>query len=85
MFEPQPHTIDPPVITRELPGGTAVWLFVAVELLTFGLFFVGFASARRGVLANREGNAPDDELCSKEWTCARLTVNRDERSHRHGL
>jgi len=32
---------------RELSGGTVIWLFVAVELLTFGLFFVGFAAARR--------------------------------------
>ena len=32
---------------RELAGGTVIWLFVAVELLTFGLFFVGFAASRR--------------------------------------
>jgi nitric oxide reductase NorE protein len=32
---------------RELSGGTVIWLFVAVELLTFGLFFIAFAAARR--------------------------------------
>jgi heme/copper-type cytochrome/quinol oxidase subunit 3 len=32
---------------RELAGGTVIWLFVAVELLTFGLFFISFAVARR--------------------------------------
>ena len=32
---------------RELPGGTVIWLFVAIELLTFGLFFGAFAAARR--------------------------------------
>ena len=32
---------------RELSGGTVIWLFVSIELLTFGLFFVGFAAARR--------------------------------------
>ncbi len=32
---------------RALSGGTVIWLFVAIELLTFGLFFVGFAAARR--------------------------------------
>jgi len=32
---------------RELAGGTVIWLFVCVELLTFGLFFIGFAIARR--------------------------------------
>jgi nitric oxide reductase NorE protein len=36
-----------PRMGRELPGGTVIWLFVAIELLTFGLFFVGFAVARR--------------------------------------
>ncbi|MBW2241152.1 MAG: cytochrome c oxidase subunit 3 [Deltaproteobacteria bacterium] len=37
----------PAIQGRELPGGTVIWLFVAIELLTFGLFFVGFAWARR--------------------------------------
>ena len=32
---------------RDLSGGTVIWLFVAIELLTFGLFFIGFAAARR--------------------------------------
>jgi nitric oxide reductase NorE protein len=36
-----------PPAARELTGGTVVWLFVAIELLTFGLFFVAFAAARR--------------------------------------
>ncbi len=35
------------VLPRELPGGTVIWLFVAIELLTFGLFFLAFAVARR--------------------------------------
>jgi nitric oxide reductase NorE protein len=34
-------------LRRELSGGTVIWLFVAIELLTFGLFFVGYAAARR--------------------------------------
>jgi len=34
-------------VERELAGGTVIWLFVAVELLTFGLFFLAFAVARR--------------------------------------
>lgn len=34
-------------VRRELSGGTVIWLFVSIELLTFGLFFVGFAAARR--------------------------------------
>jgi len=33
--------------TRELPGGTVIWIFVALELLTFGLFFIASADARR--------------------------------------
>lgn len=32
---------------RELSGGTVIWLFVVIELLTFALFFLGFAVARR--------------------------------------
>jgi nitric oxide reductase NorE protein len=32
---------------RELSGGTVIWLFVVIELLTFGLFFLAFAVARR--------------------------------------
>jgi nitric oxide reductase NorE protein len=36
-----------PRAARELSGGTVIWLFVAIELLTFGLFFVAFAAARR--------------------------------------
>jgi nitric oxide reductase NorE protein len=34
-------------VKRELSGGTVIWLFVAIELLTFSMFFVGFAAARR--------------------------------------
>jgi nitric oxide reductase NorE protein len=41
------NTASTPRATRELPGGTVIWIFVALELLTFGLFFIGFASARR--------------------------------------
>ena len=36
-----------PRTANEPSGGTVVWLFVAIELLTFGLFFVAFAAARR--------------------------------------
>ena len=32
---------------RELSGGLVIWLFVVVELLTFGLFFLAFAVSRR--------------------------------------
>lgn len=32
---------------RELAGGTVIWLFVALELLTFGAIFVAFAIAQR--------------------------------------
>lgn len=34
-------------VSRELSGGTVIWLFVSIELLTFALFFIGFAAARR--------------------------------------
>lgn len=30
------------------PGDFAVWIIIYVELITFGLFFVGFAYSRRG-------------------------------------
>jgi len=40
-------TLASPRPVRELSGGSVIWLFVAIELLTFGLFFVGFAAARR--------------------------------------
>jgi len=41
------NVLASPRSARELSGGTVIWLFVAIELLTFGLFFVGFAAARR--------------------------------------
>ncbi|MGH0034200.1 MAG: cytochrome c oxidase subunit 3 [Myxococcota bacterium] len=41
------HPAATPRPSRELSGGTVVWLFVAIELVTFGLFFVAFAAARR--------------------------------------
>lgn len=35
------------IADRELSGGIVIWLFVAIELLTFGLFFMAFAASRR--------------------------------------
>jgi nitric oxide reductase NorE protein len=35
----------------ELSGGTVIWLFVALELLTFGLFFLAYAAMRGGDVA----------------------------------
>ena len=32
-------------IGDQLPGGLVIWIFVAVELVTFGAFFVAFAAA----------------------------------------
>lgn len=50
-FDASQRAIPQPVpqeSTAELSGGTVVWLFVALELLTFGLFFLGYAAARSG-------------------------------------
>lgn len=47
MAAPVPALVGQPNPARELPGGTVLWLFVAIELVTFGLFFVAFAAARR--------------------------------------
>ncbi len=59
---------------RELPGGTVIWLFVAVELLTFGLFFFGFAAARRSdPAAFGAGQAQLHPLLGAVNTCVLLT------------
>lgn len=40
----------PPAATRWQPltGGTVVWVFMTVEIVTFGLFLLGFAAGWRG-------------------------------------
>ena len=59
---------------RELPGGTVIWLFVAVELLTFGLFFLGFAVARRADPASfAAGQSQLHPLLGVINTCVLLT------------
>jgi nitric oxide reductase NorE protein len=59
---------------RELPGGTVIWLFVAIELLTFGLFFVGFAAARRAdPAAFSAGQSQLHPLLGAINTCVLLT------------
>lgn len=61
-------------VPRELSGGTVVWLFVAVELLTFGLFFVGFAASRQAdPAAFAEGQAQLHPLLGAINTCVLLT------------
>lgn len=47
-----PYPADPPkAAAAELSGGTVIWLFVALELLTFGLFFLAYAAMRRSDVA----------------------------------
>lgn len=59
---------------RELPGGTVLWLFVAVELLTFGLFFATFAMARRADPTSfAAGQAQLHPLLGTINTCVLLT------------
>ena len=59
---------------RELPGGVVIWIFVAVELLTFGLFFVGFATARNAERASfAEGQATLHPILGVLNTCILLT------------
>lgn len=83
-------TRDP---ARELPGGTVIWLFVAIELLTFGLFFVGFAASRRSdpalFLAGQEqlhplsGAINTVVLLSGGWLAARgVLANRADAPRR---
>lgn len=63
-----------PNTDRELSGGTVVWLFVAVELLTFALFFVAFASARASdPVAFADGQAQLHPLLGAINTCVLLT------------
>lgn len=82
----------PSHVDHGLSGGTVVWLFVAVELLTFGLFFVSFAAARRSDPATfAEGQAQLHPLLGTINTCALLTggwfaargvlANRHDQSH----
>lgn len=66
--------IDTPRPARELSGGTVVWLFVGVELLTFALFFVAFAAARRSDPASfSAGQAQLHPLMGAINTCVLLT------------
>jgi len=59
---------------RELPGGVVLWLFVAVELLTFGLFFLTFALGRRAdPTAFAVGQAELHPLLGMINTCVLLT------------
>lgn len=59
---------------RELPGGTVLWLFVAVELLTFGMFFVTFAFGWRADPAVfSAGQAQLHPLLGTLNTCVLLT------------
>lgn len=59
---------------RELPGGVVLWLFVAVELLTFGLFFFTFALGRRVDPASfAAGQAELHPLLGMLNTCVLLT------------
>lgn len=63
-----------PRAARELSGGTVIWLFVAIELLTFGLFFVGFAVARRSDPASfAAGQAQLHPVLGTLNTCVLLT------------
>ncbi|MCB9663569.1 MAG: cytochrome c oxidase subunit 3 [Alphaproteobacteria bacterium] len=39
---------DPPDATRGLTGGTALWILMTVEVATFGMFFLWFASSWHG-------------------------------------
>jgi nitric oxide reductase NorE protein len=60
--------------TRDLPGGTVLWIFVALELLTFGLFFVAYASARRADPATfAAGTAQLHTFLGAVNTCVLLT------------
>ncbi len=79
--------------TRELSGGTVIWLFVAIELLTFGLFFVGFAASRRsdpalflagqGKLHPLSGAINTIVLLTGGWLAARgVLANRLDESRR---
>lgn len=59
---------------RELAGGTVIWLFVAIELLTFGLFFVAFATSQRADPASfSAGQAQLHPFFAAVNTCVLLT------------
>lgn len=83
-------------VRRELSGGTVIWLFVGVELLTFGMFFVGFATARRSdpalFLAGQEqlhalsGAINTAVLLCGGWLAARgVLANRSGESRKTAL
>ena len=43
------ETVQPPAPRwQPLTGGTVVWVFMTVEIVTFGLFLLGFAAGWRG-------------------------------------
>lgn len=68
------NSASTPRATHELAGGTVIWLFVAIELLTFGLFFVAFAAARRSdPVAFAEGQAQLHPFLGALNTCVLLT------------
>jgi nitric oxide reductase NorE protein len=87
------NAANPP---RELSGGPVIWLFVAVELLTFGMFFVAFAAARRadpGVFATGQallhpalGAINTCVLLTGGWFAARgALANRDDEARKASL
>jgi len=74
---------------RQLAGGTVLWLFVVVELLTFGLFFLTFAFGRRAdPVSFAAGQAQLHPLLGTINTCALLTggwwAARGVLAFRHG-
>jgi len=74
MAGPGSHPAVQPSPSRELVGGTVLWLFVAIELLTFGLFFVAFAAARRADPAAFDaGQAQLHPFIAAVNTCVLLT------------
>lgn len=59
---------------RELPGGAVVWLFVGIELLTFGMFFVSFAYMKSAdPVSFAAGQAQLHPLLGAINTCVLLT------------
>jgi len=69
--------LDPlatPQPAGELRGGTVVWLFVGIELLTFGLFFVAFAASRRAdPVTFTAGQAELHRMLGAIHTCSLLS------------
>lgn len=81
MLKDVPATGD----ASELPGGLVVWIFVVVEMLTFGAFFVAFADAyaqelvvfrdAQGLLHPLRGAINTGVLLTGSWLVARATVD----------